>query len=84
MSYAQVNAILELKRKVCTDENGKKFVVINQNDIDSLSLSLDALCKDDIMALRRAKVNALMAECSRLTVNSICLSCPIDSFSTDV
>ena len=42
MSYAQVNAILELKRKVCTDENGKKFVVINQKGIHSLSL--DALC----------------------------------------
>ena len=59
MAYAQVNAILELKRKVCTEENGKKFVVINQKGIDPLSL--DALCKDGIMALRRAKVNAWMA-----------------------
>ena len=82
MLYVQVNAILELKRKVCTDENGKKFVVINQKGIDSLSL--DALCKDDIMALRRAKVNALMTECSRLTVNGVCLSCSIASFSTVV
>jgi len=49
---SKVNAILELKRKVCTDDNGKKFVVINQKGIDPLSL--DALCKDGIMALRRA------------------------------
>jgi T-complex protein 1 subunit zeta len=45
--------IIELKRKVCTKENGKNFVVINQKGIDPLSL--DMLAKDGIIGLRRAK-----------------------------
>ena len=65
MPYAQVNAILELKRKVCTADNKKTFVVINQKGIDPLSL--DALCKEGIMALRRAKVCALFAVFLRLS-----------------
>ena len=35
----RVQKILELKRKVCTPENGKTFVVINQKGVDPLSLA---------------------------------------------
>merc|ERR1711997_575412 len=49
----RVQKIIELKRKVCTAENKKTFVVINQKGVDPLSL--DALAKEGIMALRRAK-----------------------------
>lgn len=49
----RVQKILELKRKVCTPENKKTFVLINQKGVDPESL--DALAKDGIMALRRAK-----------------------------
>merc|ERR1712211_27517 len=49
----RVQKILELKRKVCTKENGKTFVIINQKGIDPLSL--DALAREGILALRRAK-----------------------------
>ena len=66
---------MELKRKVCTAENGKTFVVINQKGIDPLSL--DALCKDGVMALRRAKVCAWMGVFGRFTVPVVCLTCAI-------
>jgi T-complex protein 1 subunit zeta len=49
----RVQKIIELKRKVCTPENKKTFVVINQKGVDPMSL--DALAKEGIMALRRAK-----------------------------
>merc|ERR1712137_656989 len=49
----RVQKIIELKRKVCTKENGKTFVVINQKGIDPFSL--DALAKEGILGLRRAK-----------------------------
>merc|ERR1711972_853942 len=49
----RVEKIIELKKKVCTKENGKTFVVINQKGIDPLSL--DALAREGILALRRAK-----------------------------
>ena len=45
--------ILELKRKVCTPENKKTFVVINQKGIDPLSMN--ALAKEGVMALCHAK-----------------------------
>merc|ERR1719189_99847 len=48
----RVQKIIELKRKVCTAEN-KNFVIINQKGIDPLSL--DALAREGILALRRAK-----------------------------
>merc|ERR1712045_265411 len=47
----RVQKIIELKRKVCTKENGKTFVVINQKGIDPFSL--DALAKEGILGLRR-------------------------------
>ena len=49
----KVKQIIELKEKLCTPENGKNFVVINQKGIDPLSL--DMLAKAGILALRRAK-----------------------------
>ena len=75
MPYAQVNAILELKRKVCTADNKKTFVVINQKGIDPLSL--DALCKEGIMALRRAKVCALFAVFLRLSIMILFSKCKL-------
>merc|ERR1712088_1150099 len=55
----RVQKVIEFKRKVCGDDlaNGdgpkKTFVIINQKGIDPLSL--DALAKEGILALRRAK-----------------------------
>jgi len=68
----KVHAIVALKRKVCTEENGKKFVIINQKGIDPLSL--DILAKDGIMALRRAKrrnMERLSLACGGFQVNSV-------------
>uniref|UniRef100_A0A4W4GWQ9 Uncharacterized protein n=1 Tax=Electrophorus electricus TaxID=8005 RepID=A0A4W4GWQ9_ELEEL len=48
----RVQKIIALKNKVCADNN-KAFVVINQKGIDPFSL--DALAKEGIVALRRAK-----------------------------
>lgn len=48
----RVKKIVALKHKVCGD-TGKGFVVINQKGIDPFSL--DALAKEGIVALRRAK-----------------------------
>ena len=44
--------IVEFKKQLCGDTK-KGFVVINQKGIDPLSL--DILCKNGILALRRAK-----------------------------
>merc|ERR1719343_1545947 len=49
----KVRKIVELKRKVCTEENKKSFVVINQKGIDPPSLEM--LAHEGIIALRRAK-----------------------------
>jgi len=68
----KVHAVVALKRKVCTEENGKKFVIINQKGIDPLSL--DILAKDGIMALRRAKrrnMERLSLACGGFQVNSV-------------
>jgi T-complex protein 1 subunit zeta len=48
----KVKKIIELKKKVCTEENGKSFVLINQKGIDPPSLEL--LAHENIIALRRA------------------------------
>merc|ERR1712098_241271 len=68
----RVEKILELKRKVCTKENGKTFVVINQKGIDPMSL--DALAKEGILALRRAKrrnMERLALACGGVAMNSV-------------
>merc|ERR1719326_1912364 len=49
----KVRKIIELKNKVCTEENKKSFVVINQKGIDPPSLEM--LARSGIIALRRAK-----------------------------
>merc|ERR1719146_268095 len=49
----KVKKIIELKKKVCTEENKKTFVLINQKGIDPPSLEM--LARENIIALRRAK-----------------------------
>jgi len=64
--------IIELKKKVCTKENGKTFVVINQKGIDPFSL--DALAKEGILGLRRAKrrnMERLALACGGQAMNSV-------------
>jgi T-complex protein 1 subunit zeta len=68
---ARVRDIIALKKAVCTPENGKTFVVINQKGIDPVSL--DMLAKEGIIALRRAKrrnMKRLTLACGGLAVNS--------------
>ena len=66
----RVKKIIELKRKLC-DGTDKTFVVINQKGIDPMSL--DALAKEGIMALRRAKrrnMERLALACGGSAMNS--------------
>uniref|UniRef100_F7CG77 Chaperonin containing TCP1 subunit 6A n=1 Tax=Equus caballus TaxID=9796 RepID=F7CG77_HORSE len=66
----RVKKVIELKRKVCGDSN-KGFVVINQKGIDPFSL--DALAKEGIVALRRAKrrnMERLTLACGGVALNS--------------
>ena len=49
----KVRKIVELKRKLCTKENGKNFIVVNQKGIDPPSLEI--LANDGIIGIRRAK-----------------------------
>uniref|UniRef100_A0A8C5XIM5 Chaperonin containing TCP1 subunit 6A n=1 Tax=Microcebus murinus TaxID=30608 RepID=A0A8C5XIM5_MICMU len=67
----RVKKIIELKKKVCGDSN-KGFVVINQKGIDPFSL--DALAKEGIVALRRAKrrnMERLTLACGGVALNSL-------------
>jgi len=64
--------IIELKRKVCTEENGKTFVVLNQKGVDPASLEMFA--REGIIALRRAKrrnMERLVKACGGEAVNSV-------------
>ncbi|XP_014310837.1 T-complex protein 1 subunit zeta isoform X1 [Myotis lucifugus] len=66
----RVKKIIDLKKKVCGDSN-KGFVVINQKGIDPFSL--DALAKEGIVALRRAKkrnMERLTLACGGEALNS--------------
>nr|KAF6415237.1 chaperonin containing TCP1 subunit 6B [Molossus molossus] len=66
----RVQKIIELKDKVCAQSN-RGFVVVNQKGIDPLSL--DALAKHGIVALRRAKrrnMERLSLACGGIAVNS--------------
>eukprot|EP01053_Blabericola_migrator_P012970 Blabericola_migrator_1__12969@NODE_860_length_6237_cov_124_199352_g610_i0_p1_GENE_NODE_860_length_6237_cov_124_199352_g610_i0NODE_860_length_6237_cov_124_199352_g610_i0_p1_ORF_typecomplete_len516_score107_01Cpn60_TCP1/PF00118_24/8_1e132MOZART1/PF12554_8/0_28_NODE_860_length_6237_cov_124_199352_g610_i044716018 len=68
----KVQKIIELKRSVCTEENGKHFVVFNQKGIDPPSL--DMLAREGIMALRRVKrrnMERLTACCGGNPVNAV-------------
>ncbi|NXL53241.1 TCPZ protein, partial [Podilymbus podiceps] len=67
----RVNKIIELKRRVCGDSD-KGFIVINQKGIDPFSL--DALAKEGIVALRRAKrrnMERLALACGSTAMNSV-------------
>uniref|UniRef100_A0A0V0G5Y7 Putative chaperonin subunit 6a zeta n=1 Tax=Triatoma dimidiata TaxID=72491 RepID=A0A0V0G5Y7_TRIDM len=67
----RVKKIIALKKQVC-DGNDCGFVVINQKGIDPLSL--DALAKEDIMALRRAKrrnMERLTLACGGTAMNTL-------------
>eukprot|EP00397_Hematodinium_sp_SG-2012_P022759 GEMP01023600.1.p1 GENE.GEMP01023600.1~~GEMP01023600.1.p1 ORF type:complete len:534 (+),score=128.09 GEMP01023600.1:33-1634(+) len=68
----KVRKIIELKRKVCTDENGKNFVLLNQKGIDPASLEM--LARQNIIALRRVKrrnMERLTLACGGNAVNSV-------------
>jgi len=68
----KVKKIIELKKKVCTEENGKTFVLINQKGIDPPSLEM--LAHENIIALRRAKrrnMERLPLACGGEAVNSV-------------
>merc|ERR1719213_201524 len=68
----RVQKIIELKKKVCTKENRQTFVVINQKGIDPFSL--DALAKEGILGLRRAKrrnMERLALACGGVAMNSV-------------
>ena len=67
---AKLAKIVELKKAVCTGEQG--FVLINQKGIDPLSL--DVLAKNGIVALRRAKrrnMERLQLVCGGIAQNSV-------------
>lgn len=71
MTDDRVRQIIELKRQVCTKENGHTFVVINQKGIDPIALEM--LAKENILALRRAKrrnMERLVLACGGEAVNS--------------
>uniref|UniRef100_A0A665TAZ0 Chaperonin containing TCP1, subunit 6A (zeta 1) n=1 Tax=Echeneis naucrates TaxID=173247 RepID=A0A665TAZ0_ECHNA len=67
----RVQKIIALKNKVCPNDD-KGFVVINQKGIDPFSL--DALAKEGIVALRRAKrrnMERLTLACGGIAMNSV-------------
>eukprot|EP00096_Caligus_rogercresseyi_P009085 TRINITY_DN301_c0_g2_i1.p1 TRINITY_DN301_c0_g2~~TRINITY_DN301_c0_g2_i1.p1 ORF type:complete len:537 (+),score=198.38 TRINITY_DN301_c0_g2_i1:89-1699(+) len=67
----RVQKIIELKKKVC-DGTDKSFVLINQKGIDPLSL--DALAREGILALRRAKrrnMERLSLACGGQALNTL-------------
>lgn len=67
----KVKQIIELKKQVCTPENGYNFVIVNQKGIDPLSL--DMLAKEGILGLRRAKrrnMERLTLACGGMAINS--------------
>lgn len=68
----KVKKIVNLKKTVCTEENKKTFVVINQKGIDPPSLEM--LAHENIIALRRAKrrnMERLPLACGGSAVNSV-------------
>lgn len=67
----RVRKIIEIKKRVC-DGTDKTFVVVNQKGIDPMSL--DALAKEGIIALRRAKrrnMERLGLACGGSALNSL-------------
>lgn len=71
MTDDRVRQIIALKKEVCTKENGRTFVVVNQKGIDPIALEM--LAKENILALRRAKrrnMERLMLACGGEAVNA--------------
>ena len=67
----RTRAIIEMKRQLCTKENGKNFVIVNQKGIDGLALEM--LAREGILALRRAKrrnMERLALSCGGECINS--------------
>jgi len=67
----KVKKILDFKRTVCTPENKKTLVIINQKGIDPNAL--DSLAREGVIALRRAKrrnMERLSLACGGFAVNS--------------
>ena len=63
--------IIDLKRAVCGDSD-KGFVVVNQKGVDPTSL--DALAREGIVALRRAKrrnMERIVLACGGIALNSL-------------
>lgn len=68
----RVERIIALKKQVCTKENKKSFVVINQKGIDAVALEM--LAKEGILALRRAKrrnMERLVLSCGGEAINTV-------------
>jgi T-complex protein 1 subunit zeta len=64
--------IIALKQEMCTKENGKNFIVVNQKGIDPPSLEM--LAREGIIALRRAKrrnMDRLVLACGGNALNSV-------------
>lgn len=67
---ARVQAVIDLKNKVCTA--GQGFILVNQKGIDAPAL--DALARAGILGLRRAKrrnMERLVLACGGVAVNSV-------------
>lgn len=67
---ARVQAVIDLKTKVCT--SGQGFILVNQKGIDAPAL--DALARAGILGLRRAKrrnMERLVLACGGVAVNSV-------------
>merc|ERR1711972_348577 len=67
----RVKQVIALKKEVCGDDGKKGFLLINQKGIDPLSL--DALAKENIIGLRRAKrrnMERITLACGGQSVNS--------------
>ncbi len=63
--------VIALKKEACGDDPNKGFLLINQKGIDPLSL--DALAKENIIGLRRAKrrnMERITLACGGQAVNS--------------
>jgi len=75
----KIKQILEIKNELCTEENGKSFVIVNQKGIDPNSL--DVLAKEGILALRRAKRRNM--ERITLACGGVALNC-LDGVTPDM
>ncbi|CAE7875507.1 CCT6B, partial [Symbiodinium sp. KB8] len=60
----KVRRIIDLKRSVCTPENGRTFVVVNQKGIDPPSL--DMLAKEGIIGIRRELDASVLGSAGRV------------------